>query len=342
MPSHLATAIGSMPHKDANYAVRFVLENFKGDIPFWPQLVNLGFKENMYAQFSEGLPNIKIEQDKLFFNIKSGVDSQAFFENIDNLGYFKISEDFASGFYKLIECLKKGGLKFNYLKGQVTGPITFSLKVCDENLRCSIYNEELFEIIKIHLAKKALWQIDKLKGFCNKVIIFIDEPYLSSIGSAYVQVKREDVVESLNFIISEIKNEGGLSGIHCCANTDWTILLDTNVDIVSFDAYSYFGEFSLYTEKLRAFLEKGGSIAYGIVPASDKIWDETLESLLKKLNSEFRALIDAGLDEKMVLSQFILTPSCGIGSLKEKLGENILQATVSIRETLSEILSKFW
>ncbi len=333
--SGLATAIGSLPHKDVDYAVRFVLESFKDDIPFWPQMVNLGFKENMYAQFSEGLPNIKIDEDKIFFDIKNGVVADDFFENIDNLDYFGISEEFGCGFHKMLEYLKPKG--FNYLKGQITGPITFGLKVTDQNLRPSIYNEELAQIITIHLSKKALWQINKLKDFCNHVIIFIDEPYLSSVGSAYVQVDRGFVVENLNFVINEIKASNALVGIHCCGNTDWSILLETNVDIINFDAYEYFGEFSLYLKELKGFLDRGGIIAYGLVPANNKIEDETTDSLFKKLKNEFEFLINSGLPEDKVLSQFILTPSCGLGSLKEELAENILQTTFEISKRYNDL-----
>lgn len=332
--SKLVTAIGSMPHKDVDYVVRLILEQFKDDIPFWPQLVNLGFKENMYAQFAEGLPNIIIEADKLFFEIKDGIKSDSFFENMDNLAYFRISECFACGLYKFIACLKKEGLKFDYLKGQITGPITFGLKVTDQHFRSSIYNEELAEIIKIHLSKKALWEIDKLKDFCNQVIIFMDEPYLSSVGSAYVQIDKEVVVENLNYIIKEIKDTGALSGIHCCANTDWAMLLETDVDMVSFDAYAYFEEFSLYLKELKDFLDRGGIIAYGIVPASEKIQDETAASLFKKLNEAFRTLINAGLDEEKILNHFILTPSCGLGSLGEDLAEKILQTNHQLSQLL--------
>jgi methionine synthase II (cobalamin-independent) len=325
--SKLATAIGSMPHKDVDYTISFIFENFKEDIPFWPQLVNLGFKENMYAQFCEGLPNIIIKENKIFFDIKDGINSDIFFENLDNLEYFKISPSFSLGFHKFIFYLKKEEKIVDYLKGQITGPITFGLKVTDQDFRCSIYNEELAEIIKIHLSKKALWQIDKLKDFCKKVIIFIDEPYLGSVGSAYVQLGKTWIIENLNYIIKEIKKAGAIAGIHCCADTDWSFLLNTEIDIISFDAYNYFDEFSLYTKELKRFLKRGGIIAFGIVPANNKIQTETEESLLKKLNDEFETLIENGLDKEKVLSQFILTPSCGVGSLNEDLAEKILKTT---------------
>ena len=51
----LATAIGSLPHKDAARAVAIVLDKIPG-CPVWPQLPGLGLREHMEVQYSEGLP----------------------------------------------------------------------------------------------------------------------------------------------------------------------------------------------------------------------------------------------------------------------------------------------
>ncbi|MBM3132761.1 MAG: hypothetical protein FJZ95_07000, partial [Chloroflexi bacterium] len=56
-PRGLATAIGSMPHADPAEAGALALR-YLPDIPVWPQLPNRSFLENMYAQYSEGLPGV--------------------------------------------------------------------------------------------------------------------------------------------------------------------------------------------------------------------------------------------------------------------------------------------
>ena len=45
------SCIGSLPHTDPSKAVDLVLEKLTS-IPFWPQLPNRGFSENMYAQYA--------------------------------------------------------------------------------------------------------------------------------------------------------------------------------------------------------------------------------------------------------------------------------------------------
>ena len=59
-------------------------------------------------------------------------------------------------------------------------------------------------------------------------------------------------------------SEGGVTGIHVCANTDWSMLLDSSLDIINFDAYVYMDSIGLYAESLAEFLDRGGYLAWGI------------------------------------------------------------------------------
>ena len=59
-PRCLATAIGSFPHKDAGAACELILKSIP-EIPTWPQLPAIDFKEGMEIQYSEGLPCVTID-----------------------------------------------------------------------------------------------------------------------------------------------------------------------------------------------------------------------------------------------------------------------------------------
>ena len=55
------TGIGSVPFTDPQETVALVLETMP-QIPYWPQMVQLGYLEDMAAQAARGLPALKIDE----------------------------------------------------------------------------------------------------------------------------------------------------------------------------------------------------------------------------------------------------------------------------------------
>ena len=103
-------------------------------------------------------------------------------------------------------------------------------------------------------------------------------------SSEFISVSKDAIINSLEEVIAAVHAEGGLAGVHVCANTDWSIILDSAADIVSFDAYSYFERFILYKGDIKTFLAAGKIIAWGIVPTLkvDELESETTESLISQ------------------------------------------------------------
>ncbi|MBU0519841.1 methionine synthase, partial [bacterium] len=166
--------------------------------------------------------------------------------------------------------------------------------------------------------------IQQLKRLHPDVIIFIDEPYLSSFGSAFINLTREQVLLYLGEVIDAVHQEGALAGIHCCGNTDWSLVMDTETDIVNFDAYEYFQGMTLYIDNLNNYLNRGGVLAWGIIPTSDKIKDETDKSLRDKFFDRVDDLENRGVPRDLLLNQSLITPSCGMGTMKYSLAEEVL------------------
>ncbi|MDD3927764.1 MAG: hypothetical protein PHT33_14020, partial [bacterium] len=205
-----------------------------------------------------------------------------------------------------------------FVKVQTTGPISFGLTIVDENKRAIYYNPEFIDIVVKCLSMKCRWQIQKFKSFADNVICFIDEPILSAFGSStYVSVSREDVVAKLNEVIEVVHAEGALAGIHCCGNTEWSILIDAGVDIVNFDAFDFADTIALYPQAVKAHLEAGKFLAWGVVPTnSEKIRTQTVESMVAKFDAGVDNLAQAsGMDRDFIMQQAFITPSCGTGSL---------------------------
>jgi hypothetical protein len=235
-----------------------------------------------------------------------------------------ISPEFSKGIPALEKALKAKGAKLPFVKVQTTGPCSFALTIVDENKRAIYYNEEFRDVIVKALAMKCRWQVAKFKPYADNVICFIDEPILSAFGSStYVSVKREDVIGLLKEMIAAVHADGGIAGIHCCGNTEWSILVDAGVDIINFDAFEYGETISMYGAHMKKHLERGGLLAWGVVPTSVAIREATVVSLEAQLEKVMDKLAAQGIDKKAITEQAMITPSCGTGSMEPADAEKV-------------------
>ena len=326
--SGLPIMIGSMPHIDPVEACSLVAE-FLPEIPTWPQLPKRSYLENMYAQYSEGFPNVVIEQDRIY--IDRDAELEAPLEQLYNsylandIDKYALGAEYAAGLYAFLKTEFRAPVA---VKGQVTGPVTWGLTVTDQDRRSIIYDEILSDAVAKHLHLKASWQEQQLKSISSNTIMFVDEPYMSSIGSAFVSVSSEQVISLLNEVFSGIS---GLKGVHCCGNTDWSILLSTSLDILSFDAYNYGYTISLYPEEVKSFLERGGTLAWGIVPHTEsELRGEMARGLLDRLEAEMSALNRKGVSADQLKRQCVLTPACGLGPASEEAAARSLELLAQV------------
>ncbi len=343
-PKFLATGIGSMPFQDVEQAIDISLTKLI-ESPIWPQLPQLGLNEQMDVQYSEGIPCIVIdrEKDRMFFDT-SGDYSEPFAEFYEaymmamdpddgngDCSALEITEEFSKGLHAFERRLLAQGGKLPFAKVHTTGPCTFALNTVDENKRAIYYNEEFRDVVVKALAMKCRWQIQKFSPFAENIICFIDEPILSGFGSStYVSVKREDVIEHLNELIEAIHADGGLAGIHCCGNTEWSILVEAGVDILNFDTFEFGETIAMYPEAAKDLLERGGSIAWGVVPTSPVIQEQTIEGLAAHLEKMMDNLVAKGIDKQLIVEQAIITPSCGTGSMDPVDAEKVFEMTAAL------------
>jgi hypothetical protein len=327
------TGIGSLPYRNAEDACELILRTF--DIPFWPQLPKISFKESMIVQYSEGMPYIRTnEKEEEAWIIRDSSDElERFYESYTENAKIAISEDYAIGFHTFLAMIK--GRRFKILKGHVTGPLTFTLGLKDNYGRFVFFDEELREISLMLLKAKARWQIDMLKQYANNVIIFIDEPILSAIGSSsYFGVNSDDVSRLLKELVSTIKEAGAISGMHCCGRADWPMVIKSGVEVVSFDAFEYFDTFAIYHEDIKKFLENRGYLAWGIVPTSDAVKSVDDKYLKTLIDNNLKKLCDH-VPSELVNSHIILTPSCGTGSRSIKETIKVFQLVMRLKEAMA-------
>jgi methionine synthase II (cobalamin-independent) len=323
----LPTVIGSMPHTDPQAACRLILRYLKA-IPVWPQLPNRSTEENMYAQFGQGFPGMVIADGRIAIDRSRELDTgleQLYTACASNAyGDYSVGPDHAAGLHAFLNMDLGAPLA---VKGQVTGPISWGLSVTD-GVHYAVYDDSLAEGMARHLRLKASWQESVLRRLSPNVVMFVDEPYLTSLGSAFVSLPSEKVVALLTETLGGI---AGIRGLHCCGNTDWPLLLSLPIHILSFDAYNYSGALSTYPEQVQSFLERGGAVAWGIIPNDEEaLAGETVTSLKDRLEEAMAPYARSGTPFKRLLQQALLTPSCGLASLSTEAAEHCLECLVQL------------
>ena len=341
----LSTGIGSMPHADPGKALELIF-TYCRRVPHWPQLPRRGASEGFAAQYLAALfKRGMIVLNPAGFPYFSSEDprwderSLRFYELlIDdlNLPEFAFPEDSAAGFYAFLGAGERLPREARCLKGQISGPVTIGFQVNDPGGRPSFYNDTLREILVKTLTGQARWQTRLLQSLGLPVLIFIDEPGIYNYGSSTaVGLGRVEIQASLREIIEAIRSAGGSTGVHCCAGADWSLLMELPLDLISFDAYDYFPSLQVYHEALDLFLERGGALAWGIVPTAEQVLEEDASSLHRLLEQKMEALVKQGVNEARLRRQFMITPSCGTGTRTLESAERIYRLTASLAERLS-------
>ncbi len=353
-PQCLPILIGSLPLRNHVEALQFIL-SATPEIVLWPQLPK-NKKEGMVRQFLSGFPGLVDKGDKSWIETDSPLfesEMAAFYEEYmrveDDPAFLQISRfglttDTATGFFTLCNHLKQENMSPLTLKGQITGPVTSGIGIKDHNGRSIFYDDNLRDILVKLLSLKAKWQLAELKKFTSTIppIIFIDEPGLVSFGSSgFSGVSEQLASETVAEVINAIKDAGGLPGVHICANGDWGPALSSSTDIISFDAYFYFDNFILYREQLINFLNRGGILAWGIVPTGDPIVveKESVDSLFNKWKTQLNTLTTFGFSKKQLMQQTLIAPSCGTGSLPIERAKKVLSMTHDLSQLVRNYLS---
>ncbi|XOF32980.1 MAG: hypothetical protein ACL93V_13295 [Candidatus Electrothrix sp. YB6] len=358
-PNGLPVLIGSLPLSNHKEALDRIF-TATPEIPLWPQLPGDPY-EGMMPQFAEGIPcireeNLRDPEGRIFYDT-GGADFEeqmlAFYEDymavLENPeapaeARFRVSRERAEGLYSFAETLQNGQHNENLaaVKGQVTGPFTMLTGIKDTQGRAGYYDDTIREMVIKGIAMKAAWQT-RFIACCNTgntpVIMFIDEPALAGLGSsAFISVSNAEIQEMINEVAGAIHQAGGLAGLHVCANTEWGLLLNSDIDILSFDAYSFFDKLAALTDQVHAYLDRGSILAWGGIPTGKPydIEKESEQSLTMLWEHQVKKLVRPDRDQAALLRQILITPSCGTGSLRLDHAEKVLLLTRAVSLNLRE------
>ena len=328
-PGSLATGVGSLPHTDPVKACDDVISIFPA-LPYAPSLPNRGLLENIVFCDSERLPGRIIQEGRLL--VERGVDLQGEMEQVyldyidQNYSPYAIAKEYASGFHEFI---RRSFHSPFALKCQVTGPVTFGMQVVDADKRPVYYDSQYADVLPKLIALRARWLEQALmeNNRNANTILMLNEPYLAALGSSVVPIDQDTVRSGWHDIADMLQ---GSVGIHCCSNTDWSFIFSLDPGVVSFDAYTTTKEFLLYRDDLSTYLERGGVVAWGVVPADNRVFSEETPKSLYERYMGIRKEVTSYIPEKLFDAQSIITPSCGIRFATEAESYKIMETAAMI------------
>jgi len=287
----------------------------------------------MCIQFSEGFPGLVVSGQSIYVDRSQDLQKSleklytAYLEN--DFDKYPVSPEYAAGLHVFLALENLSPLA---VKGQVTGPISWAGTILDDNKLAIIHDETLADAAAKFLRLKAAWQEKALSKISRNTIIFLDEPYMAVSGASTASGILSSTEKTVGLLEEVLGGINGTKGIHCCGNTDWSVLLGTSIDILSYDTYNYGESLSLYPSEVKKLLDRKGAIAWGIVPTEEEaLAKETVASLKDRLEETMAPFTRNDIRFKQLIEQGLLTPSCGLATLSNE------EAAARALELLAEL-----
>ena len=329
----LTTAMGVMPHTDTDRALEMALSM---DVPYWPQLPNYSYYEDMYVQAAENFPGILLDMDQqtLKFSMDKFMEEvEEALAHFDDPSYFDISREYSAVYHRFLEMDLSDRPA---IRGQLEGPISFGFNVLDQDERPILFDDNVRPFMFEFMSKRINVQLDRLKAINANAIMFVDEPVLQYLFSAMAGYNDLKAKGELDLFFSMVDKP---RGIHLCGNPDWDFLLGLDMDILSLDIYTNAEIFSSYAPGIKRFLDNDGVLVWGIVPTGFESFEaEDVKSLIARLENVWNFLAKKGIDLPHMLEKSMLSPAtcCLVNPDKEKTVDKAFSVVQNISEILRE------
>ncbi|MFO8060109.1 MAG: hypothetical protein R6U70_05590 [Bacillota bacterium] len=325
------TAMGILPHVDVRRALDLTLSL---DIPFWPQLPRLSFFEDMYVQVSENFPGMRVDagEREIYLSLEGfQCELPELAAHWEDPAHFALSAEYSLAFRSF---LKEDLDDYSHVRGQLVGPVSFGLRVGDEDGWPIIYNDEIRAFLFPFIQKKISAQLDGMRRRHPNPFVWIDEPGLETLFSAFTGYTEEKARGDYAEFLGEVPRP---RGVHLCGNPDWSFLLDLDMEVLSIDALAQGEIFVRYLDGIARHIDRGGILCWGITPTlTEEMEGESVASTVSRLQDLWHYLDGRGLDRDQLLCQSWLAPArC---CLINEDGEETVERSFRLLGRVSEVV----
>jgi len=333
-PRFLPTMTASVPYRHKEKAIEAVLKYF-------PEAPCIPIMTTSLRWMLEGIPCLTFDRQhkRVVFDIRHEREAEliTFYDKYDqeDLDYFKITPEVAPCFYGLLDVLKRSRPEsLSCVHFETAGPVLLSDVIKQSNGRSSFFDPTLRDILIKGTRIKSKWILRKITTEVPDVEIVAGHPettlvnFTSASGSG-----------TRNSIISAI--DGGFQDldcircVHCCSNIDWSLLTDSNINMIHFDAYQHTDKLALYHKEIAGFLKRGGMLGWGIVPVvNESFLRESVQTLFEKLSYGIDLFVSKGIDEEELACSSWVLPSCETVMMTPDLSDRAFCAARRISQLL--------
>ncbi|MEJ7584997.1 MAG: hypothetical protein WKF43_13175 [Acidimicrobiales bacterium] len=295
--SGVPTSIGSLPHRDRDAAVAFILERHP-ELPAAPSLPALDGRESMLAQAAWGVAGITVAGSGRLSIESSLLDPDA------PLGDPALAGVAFATFRRFLVAVSD---RTAPIKLQLTGPITLGLALFELGIDADL----AFRIASRAVHERAVQVLAAAAEHtpARSLVVFIDEPGLSAAARPDFPLSTEETIDLVSGALAVIEPHA-VTGLHCCGPADWRALLQAGPQILSLPV-----EIGPDVESgivasgsaLNSFFERGGWVAWGAVPTGRPLGPGAGRPW-RVLSTQWRALVEAGCDPVRLRRQALITP----------------------------------
>lgn len=336
-PACLPLLLGSLPHSGPAQALA-LSRRYAGSLLTWPQLPQRSFREQGLVQAAVGFPGLVIDPGRGHVYVdraiaERGLDRLGLAYLTHDISYAALSDDDALG---LAELHRQRDSLRNVLavKGQLLGPISLAAQLTDERQRPLIYDQMYFDALVQHLHLRAAWQTAQLAEISPTTIMCLDEPLLDSISLSFLPIDMPGACELIDEVLSGL---GGYRALYVGGAIDWHDVLQSAVDMIIADIYHHAAALIAAGPALVAFLERGGLLGLGLVPADEEVLASVTPALLiDRVEALLSELDTYGIAREQLLRQIVITPDNMLGRLSVDLAERALQLLAESSRLLRE------
>jgi hypothetical protein len=315
LPTAAATAVGSLPHVDPAAAVEATLALLP-DLPAAPQLPRRHSREGMLAQAVDGMAGVHVDEERGTIS----VDHRHF----DPDAPVGMSFD-GEAWVTLRAFLEATRARRGPVKLQLTGPLTLGIALVEAGVPADVAFRAAGNAVSARA--RALVACARESLVAAGLVVVLDEPGLAAWGTDRLPLKGDDVVDLLSSGLASL-GPTVLTGVHCCGEIDWKLATAAGPDLLSMPVGRNVADAA---PTLAPFLERGGLIAWGVVPTDGPVGDDP-DPLWRRLADLWCDMTRAGCDPVRLRQQALLTPACGLANHDPHQALHILDLTMGVAE----------